>query len=32
MLFTIINLNQIKYLLIQSWSHRGQLHKYNNYD
>jgi len=19
-------------LLIQSWSHRGQLHKYNNYD
>ena len=24
--------NQIKYLLIQSWSHKGQLHTYNNYD
>jgi len=24
--------HEYKYLLIQSWSHRGQLHKYNNYD
>ena len=26
------NNNNNNILLIQSWSHRGQLHKYNNYD